>query len=125
MQEPRMNSEADTGRGRALGADDGAGTPRADRAELRDAILDCAVDFAIVATDPQGRITEWNSGAEAVLGWSAVEMLGERVNRIFTPDDRRAGRPEAEMRLALEQGGRATSAGTCAGAGSGSGPRAS
>jgi PAS domain S-box-containing protein len=70
-------------------------------------ILDSAIDFAIIATDLEGRVTDWNAGAEAVLGWRAAEMLGQATHRIFTPEDRAAGRPEEEQREALEAGGSA------------------
>ena len=34
-------------------------------------IIDSAQDYAILATDLQGRITSWNSGAQRLLGWSS------------------------------------------------------
>ena len=71
---------------------------------LHRAVLDSAVDFAIIVTDLEGRIVEWNVGAERVLGWSASEMRGEPVDRFFTPQDRADGRPAAEMGLALREG---------------------
>ena len=67
-------------------------------------ILDSAIDFAIVATDLDGRVTRWNEGAHRVLGWSDAEMLGETVERFFTPEDVAAGRVATEMRNALETG---------------------
>jgi len=68
------------------------------------AIFESAVDFAIVATDRDGRVTDWNTGAERVLGWSAEEMRGEPIDRIFTPEDRAEGRSGLEMRRAVEMG---------------------
>jgi PAS domain S-box-containing protein len=62
------------------------------------------VDFAIVLTDPQGVITDWNKAAAQVLGWTADEMVGQHAMRFFTPEDRAAGRVETEMRLSLEEG---------------------
>ncbi len=67
-------------------------------------VFDSIVDFAVVVTDRDGRVTEWNTGAERVLGWTRAEMRGQDVERIFTPEDRAIGRPEAEMRLALDNG---------------------
>ncbi len=67
-------------------------------------IIDSAIDFAIVATDFDGRVTRWNTGACNVLGWSEAEMLGHPVDRFFTPEDVAAGRPATEMRNALETG---------------------
>ncbi|RYY10001.1 MAG: PAS domain S-box protein, partial [Alphaproteobacteria bacterium] len=67
-------------------------------------ILDSAADYAIVATDGDGLVTRWNVGAEATLGWTEVEMLGQPVDRFFTPEDRAAGRPQIEMDLARISG---------------------
>lgn len=68
------------------------------------AIFECAVDFAMVVTDPLGIITEWNSGAANVMGWTAEEMLGQSAERFFTPADRAAGRVGLEMQRALLEG---------------------
>ena len=68
------------------------------------AIFESAVDFAIVATDSDGLVNAWNMGAERTLGWSAKEMIGERVERFFTPEDQAEGRPEIKMQEALATG---------------------
>ena len=68
------------------------------------AIFDSAVEFAVVTTDRDGLVTDWNPGAERILGWSAEEMLGRSAATFFTPEDRASGCPEAEMRLAAETG---------------------
>jgi len=68
------------------------------------AIVESAVDFAIIAMDRDGRITDWNTGAERILGWSAEEMRGESADRFFTPEDRANDRTGTEMRGALETG---------------------
>ncbi|WP_428390454.1 PAS domain S-box protein [Lichenicoccus sp.] len=62
-------------------------------------ILDGAIDYAIVALDLDGRVTRWNEGARRVLGWSEAEMLGESIDRLFTPEDRARDRARLEMRL--------------------------
>ncbi|MFJ2280113.1 PAS domain S-box protein [Pseudomonas sp. NPDC087803] len=68
------------------------------------AIFECAIDFAMIVTDPQGTITEWNSGATAVIGWTADEICGQNAAVFFTPADRAAGRVEQEMQRALLEG---------------------
>jgi PAS domain S-box-containing protein len=68
------------------------------------AIFDSTVDFAVIATDPTGRITAWNPGAERILGWPAEEVLGQPSAIFFTPEDRAAGQPAAEMRHTIETG---------------------
>jgi PAS domain S-box-containing protein len=49
-------------------------------------IVDSAVYTAIITTDVEGRITTWNEGARRILGWTADEMMGETLYRLF-PDD--------------------------------------
>ncbi|WP_310347529.1 PAS domain S-box protein [Methylobacterium sp. BE186] len=77
---------------------------QAEQRRLHERILDSATDYAIVAADPQGRVTRWNAGAERILGWTEAEMLGRPVATLFTPEDRAEGRPPAEMNLALGTG---------------------
>jgi hypothetical protein len=75
------------------------------RSEARQrAIFENAIDFAIVVTDCEGIVTDWNPGAERVLGWTAKEMHGQDAERFFTPEDRANGRVEYEMQRALRDG---------------------
>ncbi|WP_232332858.1 PAS domain S-box protein [Novosphingobium aquimarinum] len=67
-------------------------------------ILDGAVDFGIIATDLDGRITLWNAGATQILGWTEAQMLGQPSSTFFTDEDRNEGRPLAKRREALELG---------------------
>jgi PAS domain S-box-containing protein len=73
-------------------------------ARRRVAAVESAVDFAIVTTDQDGLVTEWNTGAERILGWPAEAMRGQSAEAFFTPEDRDAGRLATEMRLSLEEG---------------------
>ncbi len=68
------------------------------------AIFESAIDYAIVALDPDGIIINWNEGARCVLGWTADEALGTHVDLFFTPEDRVAGIAAAEMTAALTRG---------------------
>ncbi|MFI8606732.1 PAS domain S-box protein [Pseudomonas sp. NPDC077649] len=47
------------------------------------ALLDSATGVSIIATDPQGRINLFNSGAERLLGYSAAEMIGKQTPAVF------------------------------------------
>ena len=44
----------------------------------RKAVLDAATRVSIIATDSDGLITVFNSGAERLLGYTAAEMIGRR-----------------------------------------------
>ncbi|KOP53680.1 histidine kinase [Pseudomonas coronafaciens pv. porri] len=68
------------------------------------AVFVSAMDFAMILTDTDGVITDWNPGAEQVLGWTAEEMSGQSAERFFTPQDRASGQIDYEMHLALRQG---------------------
>ncbi|MGN8258441.1 CheR family methyltransferase [Pseudomonas sp. SMSB3] len=61
-------------------------------------------DFAIIILDGHGLITDWNTGAQLMFGYSAEEVIGASIELIFTPEDRSAGVAQAEMRNAREHG---------------------
>jgi PAS domain S-box-containing protein len=67
-------------------------------------ILNSATDYAIIATDVHGRVTSWNEGARRLLGWTEEEMLGQSVDRFFTPEDVVARQPLKERKAALAEG---------------------
>jgi PAS domain S-box-containing protein len=46
-------------------------------------VLDATTEVAIVACDPQGLITVFNSGAERMLGYTAEEMVGKNTPAMF------------------------------------------
>ena len=68
------------------------------------AILESAVDYAIVSMDLNGMVTSWSPGAERILGWSEAEMCGKPAHVFFTEEDVSTGIPEQEMASALMQG---------------------
>lgn len=76
---------------------------RADRERWR-LVLASVRDHAIFMLDTRGIITEWGVGAEEVFGYTAAEMVGNTCDAIFTPDDRRRGRPAKELSLAAGEG---------------------
>jgi PAS domain S-box-containing protein len=61
-------------------------------------ILESAVDYAIFTCGLDGRITSWNAGAQAILGYASDDIIGEPCARIFMADDVVADVPEIEMR---------------------------
>ncbi|MEK6371372.1 MAG: EAL domain-containing protein [Acidobacteriota bacterium] len=67
----------------------------------RRAVLDAATRVAIIATDPHGVITVFNSGAERMLGYSAAEMIGLQSILAVHRDDEVA---EHAARLAVDYG---------------------
>jgi PAS domain S-box-containing protein len=61
-------------------------------------------DYALYMLDPQGRVTNWNSGAETIKGYKADEVIGEHFSRFYTPEDREAGEPEKALATSLREG---------------------
>lgn len=81
-----------------------------DEAALRESeerlrlIVEGARDYAIFTTDPEGRIDAWLPGAANVFGWSPSEAVGQPMAMTFTPEDREAGVPAAELETARRDG---------------------
>jgi PAS domain S-box-containing protein len=67
-------------------------------------ILEHALDYAILVTDAEDRITDWLPGAEAVFGWTAEEAVGQPSSIIFTPEDRASHVDEDEVETARREG---------------------
>ncbi|WPB59010.1 PAS domain S-box protein [Xylophilus sp. GOD-11R] len=67
-------------------------------------ILDSAIDYAIIATDLDGRITGWNQGAANVFGWTEADALGMPLDRIYLPEDCMAEVPAKERDEARQTG---------------------
>jgi PAS domain S-box-containing protein len=67
-------------------------------------LVESAKDYAIFMVDPDGRIAEWNAGAERLFGYGEEEILGEPGSLLFVPEDVRRGAPEEELRRAEEEG---------------------
>jgi len=67
-------------------------------------ILDSATDYAIITLDTDGCVTSWNTGAQAIMGYTEAEIRGRSGEIVFTSDDRAIGRFTAELRRAAETG---------------------
>ena len=67
-------------------------------------IVDSAADTAVIVLDTTGHVSMWNIGASNVFGWSEAEMLDQPLDRLFTQEDRLAGRLSTEMGDALTKG---------------------
>ncbi len=68
------------------------------------AILENLKDYAIFMCDPEGRVLSWNVAAERIKGYKAEEIIGRHFSVFYTPEDRRARKPQKELAIAREQG---------------------
>ncbi|AMK22906.1 MULTISPECIES: PAS domain S-box protein [Sphingomonadaceae] len=67
-------------------------------------LIDGAQGYAIYMLDPEGRVTIWNEGAERLKGWTEQEIVGKHCSVFYPADAVQAGKPEADLRRAREQG---------------------
>ncbi|MFL6726488.1 MAG: PAS domain S-box protein [Sphingomicrobium sp.] len=61
-------------------------------------------DYAIFMLDPEGRVTNWNAGAQRIKGYSPKDIVGEHFSRFYTPEDLDAGVPAKALETARETG---------------------
>ncbi len=76
---------------------------RASEARLR-LLIESVQDYAIFMLDPDGTVRGWNSGAQAIKGYQAHEIVGRHFSVFYTPEDQQAGKPALELRTAAAQG---------------------
>jgi len=61
-------------------------------------------DYAIFLLDPQGHIRSWNTGAQRIKGYNASEIIGKHFSIFYPATDIRRGKPDYELRVAIEEG---------------------
>jgi PAS domain S-box-containing protein len=61
-------------------------------------------DYAIYMLSPDGRVTNWNAGAERIKGYRWEEIVGEHFSRFYTPEDIALGAPAKTLNAALRDG---------------------
>jgi PAS domain S-box-containing protein len=89
---------ADVARG--LGATSGV----ADAAGLYQLLVESVIDYAIFALNPDGYILSWNSGARHFKGYTADEIIGKHFSVFYREEERAAGKPAEELRIAARDG---------------------
>jgi PAS domain S-box-containing protein len=62
------------------------------------------IDYAIFMLDPEGRVTNWNAGAQRIKGYLPDEIIGEHFSRFYTDEDRKAGVPDKAIGTARKVG---------------------
>jgi diguanylate cyclase (GGDEF)-like protein/PAS domain S-box-containing protein len=45
------------------------------------------IDASVIGTDMNGTVISWNSGAEALYGWSRAEAIGRSTRELVVPED--------------------------------------
>jgi PAS domain S-box-containing protein len=61
-------------------------------------------DYAVYMLDPEGRVVNWNAGAERIKGWTAAEIIGQHASIFYTDEQKTEGLPDRELRDAELRG---------------------
>jgi PAS domain S-box-containing protein len=67
-------------------------------------LIDAVKDYAIISLDANGLVTSWNSGAQRLKGYSAEEIIGQHVGRLYLKEDVQRGKLAEELRRATAEG---------------------
>jgi PAS domain S-box-containing protein len=61
-------------------------------------------DYAIYMIGVDGRVINWNAGAQRFKGYTADEIVGQNFSRFYTDADRAAGLPQRALHTAAIEG---------------------
>lgn len=67
-------------------------------------LIENVKDYAIFLLDTDGKILNWNPGAQRIKGYDADEIIGQNFSRFYTPEDLASDKPKKELRIAAEEG---------------------
>ena len=67
-------------------------------------LVDGVTDYSIFMLSPEGIVTNWNSGARRIKGYTADEIVGCHFSRFYTPEDTEAGAPQRALDTAAREG---------------------
>jgi PAS domain S-box-containing protein len=61
-------------------------------------------DYAIYLLDAEGRVTNWNVGAQRIKGYLPEEIIGSHFSRFYTDEDRNTDEPNKALQAAQKVG---------------------
>lgn len=61
-------------------------------------------DYVIIMLDRDGRILDWNKGAERIKGYRGEEIVGKNFRLFYSREDKEAGLPDRLLKEAAERG---------------------
>ena len=67
-------------------------------------LLESVRDYAIFMLDADGIVRSWNTGAQAIKGYDAAEIIGRHFSAFYTSQDKDAGKPAAGLAAARSSG---------------------
>ncbi|PPK39892.1 hybrid sensor histidine kinase/response regulator [Pseudomonas laurylsulfatiphila] len=67
-------------------------------------LVQSVTDYAIYMLSPDGRVSNWNLGAQRIKGYSPEEVIGQHFSMFYTPEDREAREPQRTLDIAKREG---------------------
>jgi PAS domain S-box-containing protein len=67
-------------------------------------LVEGVTDYAIYMLDVAGYVTNWNTGAQHIKGYTKDEVIGTHFSRFYTEEDRANGIPDKALMTAFEEG---------------------
>ncbi len=67
-------------------------------------LVQSVTDYAIYMLDRDGRVTNWNVGAERIKGYQRHEIVGEHFSKFYTDEARAANEPQKALDTARREG---------------------
>jgi PAS domain S-box-containing protein len=67
-------------------------------------IIESVKEHAIIRISPDGRIFDWNAGAENLFQYRKDEVYGQEVRLLLTPEELTQGAAEQELKTAMATG---------------------
>ncbi|RON24185.1 hybrid sensor histidine kinase/response regulator [Pseudomonas brassicacearum] len=67
-------------------------------------LVQSVTDYAIYMLNPDGRLTNWNQGAQRIKGYRPEEVIGKHFSIFYTAEDREAGEPQRALETATREG---------------------
>lgn len=67
-------------------------------------LVQSVTDYAIYMLAPDGRVTNWNLGAQRIKGYQPEEVIGQHFSMFYTQQDREAGEPQRALEIATREG---------------------
>lgn len=61
-------------------------------------------DYAIFMLDPEGIVSNWNSGAQKIKGYEKEEIIGKSFSLFYSEEDRNRGKPQQALAIAARDG---------------------
>ena len=67
-------------------------------------LVQAVTDYAIYMLDPDGIVTNWNSGAQRAKGYAPNEVIGTHFSRFYRAEDQARGLPARALAIAAAEG---------------------